>query len=824
MILCFKKWPSTILLSLIVLHTQAQTFSSTVNQPIPDDGSTVTYDILVSGLPAVIDSAFGLERVCLNMTHTYTEDMTVKLQSPNGKIVMLFGGVGGGGDNFFNTCLAGEGPSIAGSSAPFSGTFQCMGVLGNFNKGQDPNGVWTLILHDTYPFADEGFLIDWSITFSDEPAQPFIFTSSNLPIVKLTTVNDPIGDEPKVPVYMQIIDNGPGVRNELAQSTYAYEGLIMTEWQGFTGPYYPKKNYDFNIVDASGNQIDTSILGMPKESDWIFKAEYLDKTLLKNSVTYEMARRMGRYAPRTQPCEIVLDDEYIGLYVLTETVKRDNKRVDIARMTESDTSGAELTGGYIFEMNINNNDPGDWYSQYLPINYATSEKPVEYKYVYPKRENILPQQSAYLQAYVDSFENALKAPDFADPVNGYRKHLDVPSFIDFLIVNEYSVNYDSYGRSTYLVKEKITDGGKIKCGPPWDYDRAMDYYNPNSTNGWVWEITHPYWPFPFWWSRLWEDENYRKELACRWLMLRQNPLKTSEFMQLIDSMATYVDEGQQRNFRVWNDLGGMSYANHIDSLKSFVARRLSWIDATLAAENVHIPSIYLPADTLLCSGDIFDASVFIGPQYDYNWQPGPDTAVINFTENGLYHLLVTDQYGCFTRAPMNVTLASPLNAQFNGQPISGSTWSFNPVTTDAASYLWDFGDGQNSAETAPQHTYDAPGTYLVSLTVDDLEGCDAQTSQNTIQVIVSETSNLLQLEGRIFPNPFEDKIEIAFDQPTDAECIVRLENELGQTLVTRHIPAGTNQASITTTQLPSGAYLLKIKHLQRVWAVKLIKL
>ena len=118
--------------------------------------------------------------------------------------------------------------------------------------------------------------------------------TSVLPIVKLSTVNNPINDNVKVPVFMEIIDNGPGQINSTADTTYAYEGTIMTEWQGFTGPGYPKKNYDFDLIDGSGNKIDTSLLGMPAENDWIFKAEYLDNSLLINTVTYEFARRMDR--------------------------------------------------------------------------------------------------------------------------------------------------------------------------------------------------------------------------------------------------------------------------------------------------------------------------------------------------------------------------------------------------------------------------------------------------------------------------------------------------------------------------------------------------
>jgi len=802
----------------------AQTFFSTVNQPIPDDGTTVTFEIQVSGLPGAMDTLFGLERFCINMKHTYTEDMNVKLRSPNGQTVLLFGGVGGGGDDFTNTCLEGTGPALAAGSAPFTGTFQCMGVMGNLNQGQNPNGTWTLILYDTYAFADEGFLIDWSISFGNNPAKPFQFHSSNLPIVKLTTIGDPIVDEPKVPVWMQIIDNGPGLRNDLNQTDFAYQGMILAEWQGFTGPYYPKKNYDFDLIDELGNKIDTSLLGMPAENDWIFKAEFLDHTLLKNSISYEMARRMGGYAPRTRPCEIVLDGEYIGLYVLTEKVKRNVNRVDIAKLAPKDTIGVGLTGGYIIEMNINNK-PGDWNSPYPPINSATCPFPVEFKHVYPKRTNILPQQRDYIRDYVNTFENALLDPGFAHPDTGYRQYIDVEAFIDFLIVNEFSVNYDSYGRSTYLYKEKDTAGGKLKCGPPWDYDRAMDYYTPAWISGWVWENTHPYWPFPFWWSRMWEDEAYRKQLACRWTMLRQNTLKTDAFTGLIDSLKDHIYEAQERNFTVWNTLWDMNYEEHVNSLKSFVEQRLNWIDEVLSDEQVGIPQFYLPTDTIVCAGTIFDAATLIGPEYRYNWQPGPDTSAIIFPQDGLYHLLVTDAYGCYARHSMNVVLATPSDAGFSAEQVdSSATWTFYPNDPGAYSYLWDFGDGNTSIEQNPIHQYQSLGTYIVSLTTSDSLGCPAETTRDTLYYLFSNTLESFDLQGFVYPNPFRETIQIEFGRPLAEDFTVSIGNALGQTLVSQQQPAGTTRCTLLTTGLPAGVYWLRIAQKERVWGLKMLRL
>ena len=167
-----------------------------------------------------------------------------------------------------------------------------------------------------------------------------------------------------------------------------------------------------------------------------------------------------------------LENQWKSVLQKASQVKRDKDRLDIAKMTSTDTVGSALTGGYIIEMNING-APAAWNSAYPPINNATSPHAVEFKYVYPKADSILPVQGNYIKTFVDSFENALSGVNFTNDSLGYRAWIDVSTFIDFLIVNEFSMNYDSYGRSTYMYKEKDTDGGKLCIGPPWDYDRAL---------------------------------------------------------------------------------------------------------------------------------------------------------------------------------------------------------------------------------------------------------------------------------------------------------------------------------------------------------------
>lgn len=619
--------------------------------------------------------------------------------------------------------------------------------------------------------------------------------SSVLPIVLLTTLVDPINNDVKVPVHMEIIDNGVGQLNYTNQTNFAYEGDIMTELQGFTGPSYPKKNYDFDLVDANGLKIDTTLLGLPSENDWIFKAEYLDNSLLVNSVAYEFARRMGRYAPRTKLCEIFLDGSYIGVYTLTEKIKRDKNRLDIAKMTSIDVAGSDLTGGYIIEMNING-DPGSWNSVYPPINSATSPNPVEFKYVYPKVDSIQPVQADYIKNYVDSFEIAMNATTFMDSALGYRNWIDVSTFIDFLIVNEFTMNYDSYGRSTFMYKEKDTDGGKLCIGPPWDYDRAMA---SDPVSGWVWENTHPYWPFPFWWSKMYSDSIYRHELACRWLTLRQDEFKTENFLNFVDSLSGLLQQGpSERNFSVWQTLPS-TYSDQITNMKNFLEARLAWMDQTLAPFGAVIPTISIPADTSVCVNTLYEAPY--NPAYAYNWKPGPETPEIVLAAGGLYILELTDNFGCSASFPMQVAV-NAINSNFVQTQISGEpTYSFAGLNGPSSQYVWDFGD-QTATVQGEQvnHIYATSGSYTVTLTVTDSSGCTAESSK---AVFVTEG----EIQITIAPNPSVENPVITHNIPLDEPYTFMLFDATGRKLLEVNQPP--SPFSLETTGLAQGTYWLK---------------
>ena len=116
------------------------------------------------------------------------------------------------------------------------------------------------------------------------------------------------------------------------------------------------------------------------------------------------------------------------------------------------------------------------------------------QFEYPEYDEILPVQASYIEQYCDSFENALYGPQYADPLTGYRKYVDLGSWVDYFLLNELSKNVDGYRISTYFFKQKDSDGGLLHMGPVWDYDIAWgnaDYYGGDVSSGYSYIFNHP---------------------------------------------------------------------------------------------------------------------------------------------------------------------------------------------------------------------------------------------------------------------------------------------------------------------------------------------
>ena len=577
----------------------AQTYSGT-GSAIPTDGSVLDIPLNISGLSGPLNSStFGLEQVCITIQHPWIGDLEVSIVAPDGTTRSLVSGFGGSNDEYSNTCFRQDAtiPILQGTP-PFSGTYRPQQNIGAINNGQSGNGVWNLRVVDTYPASDDGSVIAWSLTFGDQPAEPFNFQSSNLPIVVINTNGQNIPSDQKITASMGVVYNGPGNVSHPYPPFTDYDGPIGIKVRGNTSnSLSPKKSYTVELRDDLGSDLNAPLLGMPTESDWILLANYFDKSLMNNTLSFHLARAMGNYAPRQRNVEVVLNGEYMGVYALVEQIKRDANRVNIAKLTPDETIGDDLTGGYILRVDWFNGWANGFVSPYPPA-VSSAGQQTYYEYRYPKPENIAPEQKAYIQAYVDSFETAMVGPDFADPFLGFRAYADEASFVDLFLLNELSRNVDGYRLSSYLYKDKNSNGGKLHAGPPWDYDIAWgnaNYCDATEPSGWDYQFgdicpEHSA-QIPFWWPRLMEDSAFVDAVRCRWNELRDSVLSPAYVAAYCDSVAAQIDEAQQRNFTVWPILGTYvwpnpfpipaTYADEVQELKDFMNARWAWMDANL---------------------------------------------------------------------------------------------------------------------------------------------------------------------------------------------------------------------------------------------------
>ena len=416
-----------------------------------------------------------------------------------------------------------------------------------------------------------------------------VFTDSNLPIVVVNTVGGvPIVDDPRVVAQMGIIYNGPGVRNYLADPFTHFGGRIEIEIRGSTSQQYPKKGYGFETQDALGNLMNVSLLGMGAENDWILYGPYPDKTCIRNVLTFDLARKMGHYAANTRYCELVLNDEYRGLYVLMERIKRDDDRVNIADIHLPNPLNDSITGGYIMKVDKLTGDvPYYWESNY------NSE--VLFQFHDPEYDELNTVQRNYMENYVNEFEAALMAPTFADPQLGYPHYIYEQSFHDFFILQELGRTVDGYRSSSFFFKDRdgLNWNSPIVAGPMWDFNLYFgnaDYCDAFLTTGWQYEfdnVCNFTTSIPFWWERLLQAPSYRDNLRCRWEELRQGPLHTDTINDFIDDMALYIEEARLRNFQKWPIIGvyvnwngfvGQTYQEDLDYLKMYMEQRSIWLD------------------------------------------------------------------------------------------------------------------------------------------------------------------------------------------------------------------------------------------------------
>ncbi|MBN1998068.1 CotH kinase family protein [candidate division KSB1 bacterium] len=450
---------------------------------------------------------------------------------------------------------------------------------------------------------------------------PLVFDSSDLPIMVIDTEGRNIVDEPKTMARMGIIYNGPGQRNSLSDPFNEYDGWIGIEYRGNASMSFPKKPYTFETRNEDGSNNNVSLLGLPRENDFILRAGFIDKTLMRDALAYFMSRGIGRWAPRTRHVELYLNGSYQGVYILVEKIKPDKNRLNIVRMDSSDIEGEALTGGYVWVVQQSDHDDVVFLNDRREGNARVLK--------YPSADEVQPEQIEYIRQYEESFRSLMKSSIYNDPVRGYPAYIDVSTFIDEILVQEATANSDAYGWSSFFYKDR---NGKMSAGPVWDFDQGLSnstYNNGHHIDGFVIEKTED-WARPQFWDKLWADKDFKEMVKTKWNEYRKGPFQTERMFAFVDSLTLYLNEAQQRNFQQWPILGVFvwrstpgveerdTYQKEVDYMKDWLGARLTWMDQQLYMSS--------PPDSF----EITEGLVAY-----YKFEESGGTAVMDHSGNGL---------------------------------------------------------------------------------------------------------------------------------------------------------------------------------------------
>ena len=651
------------------------------------------------------------------------------------------------------------------------------------------------------------------------------FTDSNLPIVIIhTDKGAEIPDEPKIPASMKVIFNGQDKRNYLSDQNSAgslnYNGRIMIEIRGSSTQALPKKQYGLTTVKAdnvSNNNV--SLLGLPAENDWILNGLGFDPSLVRDYLSYNLMRRMGNYASRTVYCEVLINDDYKGLYILEEKIKAGGDRVDVTKIGTTDIYMPELTGGYITKADKAEGDPVAFMLQGNAL-----EQGVTYIHELPKPANATSEQTAYIHNIFDALRIAARDGNssFKD---GYPSVIDVASFVDFMLINELASNVDGYQFSTFFHKDR---NGKLRAGPIWDFNLTFGndlfIWNYDRSKSDVWQFSNGDNEGSSFWKDLFMNDKFNCQLSKRWheLTAPNAPLNELQISSFLDQTDQIISEAVVREKSRWNTF--VSHSLEVGQVEKFIRERTDCMNSNLVT-NQGCYEEYIPSLTI--------SKIMYNPAVTTDFPKNSDLEFIEITNNSNKQVDLSGIYfggtGLVYQFPMGSTIEANASIYLAANSVAFESkykikpfgqYSRNLSNTSAQLLLLD-GLGNKIDEVvysanAPWPNANGNGYFL------QLNNIDADNSQpenwsrsNTTltNIVPTKTARL-----EYYPNPVQNKLTI---KAMDVICQLCVYNEQGQ-IAQLSFPYTTNY-NLEMSQLTAGLYFVRIKTPSDSFTLKIIR-
>ena len=384
--------------------------------------------------------------------------------------------------------------------------------------------------------------------------------------------------EREVIVQFSTKDQKPAWNHTDSPSANAGEALLR--FRGNSSRWFLKGSYSLKLIENGSpeQRQRQALLGMTPGSEWILHGPCLDRTLLRNYLCYTVAGQVMGYAPNCRFCELVIDGEYQGIYLLVEAVAKGDGRIEL---TEPD--GNTPVTSWIVRIDRD-------YKANVPLNsfgyYTFRLDNAQASLLYPGKNTVTPEKIKYVAADFSSIERQLYSAEFLQNSDQYAQFLDTRAFAQYYILNEFFGNVDAGRYSTYYYKDL-----RGKMTPVvWDFNNACDNYisYAYADDGFFVIRMSPF-------DRLMCSADFVEEVIRQYRALRKGCLSDAGISGIIDGARDYLGGAIDRNNARWSSLYDMTqyntdnflypasrnyqnYEESVEQLKTWLLERGQWMD------------------------------------------------------------------------------------------------------------------------------------------------------------------------------------------------------------------------------------------------------
>lgn len=437
----------------------------------------------------------------------------------------------------------------------------------------------------------------WQPSYIDENKE----FQTHLPIIRMDTAGQkvpgtPIVEDDKIVGFetaangettitasFSVFDLQKGANRMTDKPTMS--SLAQIRYHGNSSRFFDKKSYSIHLVLEDGTENKKEIAGMAAHDEWVLNGPFLDRSLLRNYLALNVSGEIMEYAPNVRYCELFLDGNYQGLYLLMESVSKDGGRINI----KTPDKNSNVTG-YIVRLDLEGKGDHEL-NDYAHYTFRSGVSVLDVRY--PGLNQMTEGRMEYIRQDMSKIEKVLYSYDLTDKSKGYTQYIDLNAFAEYFIINEFFRNVDAGNYSTFYYKDAR---GKLKpC--VWDFNNGGDNYLKHtwSTAGFSMINTLIF-------NALIKDEKFVTAVIAKYRQLRRGVLNEEYLLNYIDETNAWLGDSVSQNYEVWGyvfDLSNYNRKNYlvpvernytsqdeaVQQLKDFLVARGNWLDE-------HIDTLY----------------------------------------------------------------------------------------------------------------------------------------------------------------------------------------------------------------------------------------